>query len=136
MDIPDATTEKLKLVEEDIYCGFKPTEYNLAYRTVDQWVHSTDRAVNRAELQVLANIRTRRTYPDLADWDDPDKDYRNVTSSVDSAVVHEICTLPRKSATVQASTKKMICDLVTMGYLNGESLKGTNCNCPTGNKLH
>lgn len=143
LDIPEATTEKLKQMKRgacSVSLRFRPPEYDLAGKTIRQWIRDRDHPVTRTEFETLANIRTSHGYPEITDWDDPDKDYRslwaNISNTVYSEIAHDVCTLRRKTATAQASTNYTVCTFVSFGFVAAESLKGTTCSCPNPTKLH
>lgn len=135
LDIPEATTVKLKLAATDrcpMALTFHPSEYALAVPRIEQWIRKPDHAVTRAEFETLANYRLNR-FPELQDSDNPDKDYGSFWAVADntvySAVAHDVCTLPRKTATAQRSTDDTVCNFY-VGLVSDESWKGTNCRCP------
>ena len=136
LDIPDATAEKLKLMETD-RCpkalSFRRSEYALAVPAIERWIRKPRHAVNRPEIEVLATSRTIN-YPELADLDNPDKDYgsfwASITNTAYSAVAHDVCTLPRKTAAAQKLTNETVCNSFPAGLVSDESWKGTNCSCP------
>jgi len=141
LDIPDATTEKLKLVETDrclMALSFRPSEYAIAVPRIEQWIRKSDHAVNRTEFEVLAASRLNK-YPELADLDNPDKDYGDfwttTTKTVYSAVAHDVCALPRRTAAAQKSTITTVCNFPA-GFVSDESLNGTNCSCPAKHTIH
>ncbi len=135
LDNPDATTEKLKLVKTDrcpMALTFRPSEYAIAVPRIERWIRKPNHAVTRTEFEALAASRLNK-YPELADLDNPNKDYGNfwttATNTVYSAVAHDVCTLPRKTATAQRSTNATVCNFFA-GLVSDESLKATNCSCP------
>jgi hypothetical protein len=135
LDIPEATAEKLKQLKTGscpMGLTFRPSEHAFALPRIEQWIRKPNHAVTRAEFEALAASRLNK-YPDLADLDNPDKDYGSfwttTTNTVYSAVAHEVCTLHRKSAAAQTSTDATVCNF-SAGLVSEESLKGTNCSCP------
>jgi len=140
LDIPEATTEKLKVAETDrcpMALTFRPSEYAFAVPRIEQWIRKPDHAVTRTEFEAIATSRLSK-YPELADSDNPDKDYGSfwttATNTVYSAVAHNVCRLPRKTAAAQRSTNATVCNFFA-GLVSDESWKGTNCSCPAKPKI-
>jgi hypothetical protein len=140
LDIPEATTEKVKMAETGrcaMALHFWPSEYALAVPRIEQWIRKPNHAVTRTEFEALATSRLNK-YPELADSDNPDKDYGSfwatTNNTVYSAVAHDVCTLPRKTDAAQRLTNGTVCNFFA-GLVSDESWKGTNCSCPAKAKI-
>ena len=143
LDIPEATTEKLKQMKDDacsVSLRFRPSEYERVGQEIKRWIRALNHPVTRVAFETLADIETAHRYPEILDWDDPDKDigsqWTMIGKTVYPAVAHDVCTLPRKTSVAQSSTNYTVCTFVTWGFVNAESLKGTHCSCPNSKPLH
>jgi len=137
LDIPEATTEKLKLLDRG-HCGhmlsFFPTEYETAQRTIEQWIYHPDHVVTDAAIDALTTVRASMGHPELlTGWlDDPEEQQaigRAWTTALETsktALAKEICTtLATKSRSAQVSTKKSMCEVLRWQPV----VKETACGC-------
>jgi hypothetical protein len=135
LDIPEATTEKLKLLDRGRYCpgSFYPTEYKTAQRTIEQWIQDPDHVVTEDAIDALTIVRARMSHPELTGWlDDPEKQqaigraWISALEASKTALAKEICTtLATKSRSAQASTKKSVCEVLRWQ----PSVEDTACGC-------
>jgi len=136
LDIPEATAEKLKLLDGGGHCrvSFYPTEYETAQRTIKQWISDPDHTVTEFAVDALATVRASMSHPELlTGWlDDPDKHQANGRAWISAleasktALAKEICTtLPTKSRSAQISTTKNVCEVLRWQPV----VEDTACGC-------
>jgi hypothetical protein len=133
LDIPEATAEKLKLLDRGRHCRvlFHSTEYETAQRTIDQWIHDPDHVVTEFAADAMTTVRARMNQPEATDSpDDPEKEaaigrsWVSALEAAKTAVAAEICaTLPIKSPSAQISTRKNVCEALRWQPL----VKNTAC---------
>lgn len=140
LDIPEATTEKLNLLDRD-HCSrvwFYPTEYETAQRTIEEWIHDPDHVVTASAIDALATARAEMNSPEAIDWsDDPEKEaavgltWTSALEAAKTALEAEICrTLPAKNRYAQVSTKKSVCEVLRWQ----PTVEDRACGCPDTTK--
>ena len=142
LDIPEAATEKLKLIDRSDHCrvSFQRVEYELAQGTIEHWIHDPDHGVTTAAMEVLASMRADMSHPELADWfEDPAEQKASPGSWISAlkvaktSLVEEICTaLPAKSHAAQVSTKQSVCETLKTAPI----VKNTTCGCQAASTNH
>jgi hypothetical protein len=142
LDIPEATAEKLNLIDQSHSCRgpFQPAEYELAERTIGEWIRDPDHTVSPAALDALVTVRAAMTHPEFAEWaNDPERQEdlgRGWLSAMEVAkagLAKEICTgLTAKHRSVQVSSKKNVCEFLRWQPI----VKDTTCGCTADRATH
>jgi hypothetical protein len=136
LDIPEATAEKLKLLDGGGHCrvSFHPTEYETAQQTIEQWIRDPDHTVTEFAVDALTTVRASMNHPELlTGWlDDPEKQQANGRAWISAletsktALAKEMCaTLPTKIRSAQISTRKNVCEVLRWQ----PSVEDTACDC-------
>jgi len=135
LDIPEATAEKLKLLDHSGSCrmSFNPLEYETAQRTIEEWIHDPDHVVTETAIDALTTVRASMSHPELrVGLDDPEKQQANgrawitALETSKTALAKEVCTsLATKSRSAQVSTKKSMCEILSWQ----PSVEDTACGC-------
>jgi len=136
LDIPEATTEKLKLLDHSDSCrlSFNSPEYETAGRTIEQWIHDPNHAVTETAIDALTTVRASMSHPELLTGlpDDPEKAqaigraWITALETSKTALSKEICTtLATKSRSAQVSTKKSMCEVLRWQ----PPVEDTTCGC-------
>jgi hypothetical protein len=135
LDIPEATAEKLKVIDrfDDCRGSFRPAEYELAERTIEDWIRDPDHAVTPTALDSLMTVRAEMSHPEFAEWsndperqEDPERRWLSALKVAKAGLADEICTaLPAKHSSARVSTRKNVCEFLRWQPI----VKGTTCGC-------
>jgi len=136
LDVPEATTEKLKLLDHSDSCrmSFNPPEYETARRTIEQWIHDPNHAVTETAIDALTTVRSSMSHRELLTGlpDDPEKAqaigraWITALETSKTALAKEICTtFAKKSRSAQVSTKKSMCEVLRWQ----PPVEDTTCGC-------
>lgn len=136
LDVPEATTEKLKLLDHSDSCrlSFNPPEYETARRTIERWIHDPNHAVTETAIDALTTVRASMSHPELLTGlpDDTEKaramgrSWITALETSKTALAKEVCTtLTTKNRSAQVSTKKSMCEVLRWQ----PPVKDTTCGC-------